>query len=152
MLTAGTMIKGTSIAMDDAIGELFWPRTKNKTTPRDKPVTIPAWTPSKVVRFQYKAYKNGAMNEPATQPQDKDMSVTIKAKSYLAMKYENTMNTPLKKRIIISEFSFEITGLTWPLYKSIAIADADTSTSDDNVDIEADRTNKSMTAINIDGR
>ena len=92
------------------------------------------------------------MNDPAITPHESDMSVTIMANSYRAIKYEITIKTPLRKRIMASEFSFDISGLMCPLYISIATDDDETSTSDDRVDIDAERTSNSIIAMSHSGR
>ena len=108
---------------------------------------MPALTPARVARFQYNPYKNGAMNAPAIAPHETDIRVTMTSNLYLAMKNDIAMNMPLRNLIIKREFSFETLGFTWPLYRSIAIADADTRTRDDRVDMEADKTRRRIMII-----
>ena len=150
-LTSGTTINGTIMAIVEAIGEFCGPNLKNKTIASVSPVAIPALAPQSVVLFQYNPYRYGAMNDPATAPQESDIRVMIKLNSFFAIKYESATKTPLKKRIIKSEFSLDMRGFTWPLYMSIAIAEAETKISEDKVDIDAESTKRTIKTMSPGG-
>ena len=117
-----------------------------------------------VVRFQYRPYRNGARNAPASAPQDTPMSwamnvallelVALRELRYwkTAIAAERTMNTTTNTRMQNTCFFSSMSFTKLSFRKSMVMVELDASTSEDSVDMEADRTRITTMAIRMSGR
>ena len=115
-----------------------------------------AQTPAREVFFQYRPYRKGARKAPASAPQDTPIScamkVTLDLYWMMASTTEMAMNTTIRPFIQRTCFFSSISLTTVPLRKSSVRVELEASTREDRVDMEADSTRMTTTAIKRAGR
>ncbi len=108
-----------------------------------------------VVRLEYRPYRNGAKNAPASAPHEMPMSCAMKVTLLLyctsAITTDIKMNTTIKilstKSCVFSLIFLQML----PLMKSSVNVEPDAKTKDDSVDMDADSTKTTTTPIKISG-
>ena len=109
-----------------------------------------------VVFFQYRPYRKGARKAPARAPQDTPMSWAMKLMECLywtmAMIMEITTKTTMKQRMMNTASLSSIFLMMLPRSRSMVRVEEDAMTREDRVDMEADRTRTTTTAMRISGR
>ena len=119
------------------------------TVPKQNDVAAAA----RVVFFQYRPYRKGARKEPESAPHDTPISCAMKVTRdfacTIAMTAEITMNTATNVRsvniLLFSSMCFFLSGSM----KSSVSVELDASTSDESVDIDAESTRMSTTAMSV---
>src|SRR5690606_33481268 len=144
-LTTGTITSETTIATAPIFGATAGSILYMIAPPSDtaKPPIKPAHAPAFVVPFQYSPYRNGARNAPATVPHEKDISARMEL-GVTATMNEHMTNSPHNTLIRSITFSFFMFGKRVPFTRSSEIAELDTSTSDERVNIDAESTSRTM--------
>ena len=94
---------------------------------------------------------NGPRNAPASAPHEYDIRVEIEAFLLKAIITEIMRNTAISTLMIITSF-FSSCFFILGFIKSIVSVELDVSTSDERVDIEAERTRTTTSPIKISGR
>ena len=111
-----------------------------------------AATAALVTFLLYSPYMNGARNAPASAPQEIDMSVEIYAFLLRAITTEIRRNTAMKILMTRTSFFSFIFPFVSGRIRSIVTVELDVRTSDESVDIEAERTSTTTSPIIISGR
>ena len=111
---------------------------------------------ARVAFFQYRPYRKGARKAPASAPQDTPMSwamkVTLDLYWMMASTTEMAMNTTMRHRITRTCFFWLMPFTRWSRIRSRVRVELEVSTREDRVDMEADSTRITTTAISRSGR
>ena len=107
-------------------------------------------------RFQYRPNRKGARKAPASAPQLTPMSwamkVTLEWYCTRAMTTEMAMNTTIRQRMM-NTWRFSLMSLMMLSFKKSRVrVELEASTREDRVDIEADSTRITTTAMSRSGR
>ena len=109
-----------------------------------------------VAFFMYRPYMNGARNAPANAPQEMPISwamkLTVVLYCMMAMTTEISMNTTISIRMMKTCFFSSMSLMMFPFRKSSVSVELEASTSEDSVDIDADRTRITTTPISSGDR
>ena len=151
-LTIGTMMRDTIIATAPATMGDEKKLMNIFSTVMPTPATKLAHTAIFDVFLSYSAYTKGPRNAPARAPHEIPISCAINVGGLSAIKTEITINTPMNTRIVSTCFFSVISFTNRSLIKSRVSVELDVRTSDESVDIDADRTSTTVTPIRISGR